>query len=146
MMIRLFNPSDVYKIADLTHVNLREDYPMSFFLNIAHYWPEGFIIAEKDGDMVGFIMGVISGIRQSRILMLAVREQYRKQGIASALIRSFISSSMLKGTDTVILEVRITNGEAITLYSKLGFRTIGSLRAYYKDGEDGLRMQLVLQT
>ncbi len=146
MMIRLFAPGDVYKIADITHRNLNEDYPMSFFLNVAHYWPEGFLIAEKDGEIAGFIMGVISGIRQSRILMLAVQAPYRKQGVASALIRSFIAASMLKGTDTVILEVRITNNEAITLYSKLGFRTIGSLRAYYKDGEDGLRMQMILQS
>jgi len=146
MMIRIFNQDDVYKVADITYTTLREAYPVSFFLNVFTYWPEGFLVAEKDGDVVGFIMGVISNVRQSRILMLAVKEQHRWNGIASALIRTFISSSMLKGTDTVILEVRISNVTAINLYSKLGFRTIDSLRAYYKDGEDGLRMHLVLQS
>lgn len=90
-------------------------------------------------------MGVVSGVRQSRILMLAIRDRYRRTGIASTLIRSFISSSMLKSFDSVILEVRVSNGPAINLYNKLGFKTIGSLRSYYRDGEDGLRMQLVLQ-
>ena len=47
---------------------------------------------------------------------------------------------------SIVLEARISNVTAINLYSKLGFRTIGSLRAYYRDGEDGVRMQLVLQT
>jgi len=146
MMIRVFGPNDACRIAEITRTTLREEYPPSFFQNISNYWPEGFLIAEKEGEIAGFIMGVISNVRQSRILMLAVTDHHRRSGIASALIRAFVSSSMLKGTDTVILEVRISNGTAITLYSKLGFRTIGNIRGYYKDGEDGIRMQLLLQT
>lgn len=146
MMIRVFGSNDAYKVADITRATLREDYQPQFFLNVANYWPEGFLIAEKDGEIVGFIMGVISNVRQSRILMLAVTDHHRKSGVASALIRAFISSSMLKGTDTIVLEVRVSNGTAVNLYSKLGFKTIGYIRGYYKDGEDGIRMQLLLQT
>jgi len=146
MMIRVFEQNDVYKVADITHTMLKEAYPLSFFLNISRHWPEGFLVAEREGEIVGFIMGVVSDVRQSRILMLAVKEPHRKIGIASALIRSFVSSSLLKGLYSIVLEARISNVTAINLYSKLGFRTIGSLRAYYRDGEDGVRMQLVLQT
>ena len=144
MMIRLFASDDVYKVADITHTTLREAYPISFFLSVARYWPEGFMVAVEDGEVIGFILGAFSGVRQSRILMLAVRDQYRNRGIASTLIRSFISSSMLKGADSVILEVRVSNTTAIQLYTQLGFKMTGSLRAYYRDGEDGLRMQMVL--
>ncbi len=146
MMIRVFTPNDVYKVADITHDTLREAYPISFFLTVSQYWPEGFLVAVDEGEVVGFVTGVMSGVRQSRILMLAVKDKHRRAGIASTLIRSFISSSMLKGADSVILEVRVSNGPAITLYNKLGFKMIGSLRAYYRDGEDGYRMQLMLQT
>lgn len=145
MIIRVFTPNDVYKVADLTHVSLKEAYPISFFLTVSQYWPEGFLVAEEDGEVAGFVAGVISGVRQSRMLMLAIKEQHRRRGIASMLIRSFISSSLLRGADSVILEVRVSNGTAINLYTKMGFKTIGSLRAYYRDGEDGLRMQKVLQ-
>lgn len=146
MMIRVFAPDDVYKVADITHTTLREAYPIAFFLNVSRYWPEGFLVAVEEGEVVGFIVGVISGVKQARILMLAVREHHRRHGTASTLIRSFISSSLLKGADSVILEVRVSNAIAINLYSKLGFRTVGSLRAYYRDGEDGLRMQMLLQS
>jgi ribosomal-protein-alanine N-acetyltransferase len=145
MMIRVFTPNDVYKVADITHESLREAYPISFFLTVSQYWPEGFLVAVDEGEIVGFVMGVMSGVRQSRILMLAIRERHRRIGTASTLIRSFTSSSMLKGADSVILEVRVSNGPAINLYNKLGFKTISSLRAYYRDGEDGYRMQLILQ-
>jgi len=146
MMIRVFTPDDVYKVADITHESLREAYPISFFLTISQYWPEGFLVAVEEGEITGFVTGVMSGVRQARILMLAVRDRHRKGGIASTLIRSFISSSMLKGADSIVLEVRVSNKPAINLYDKLGFKLIGSLRAYYRDGEDGYRMQLVLQT
>ncbi len=74
MMIRVFDQNDVFKILDITNTILREVYPATFFMNISRHWPEGFLIAEKDGEIVGFIMGVISDVRQSRILMLAVKE------------------------------------------------------------------------
>ena len=142
----MFDPRDVQEIMAITEKSLREAYPSSFFQTIAQYWPEGFLVAENDKEMVGFIMGVISGIKQARILMLAVKDSYRRAGIASALIRSFKSSCSLKGLDSIILEVRVSNSAAINLYSKFGFRIVNSLRAYYRDGEDGYRMEMVLQT
>jgi ribosomal protein S18 acetylase RimI-like enzyme len=39
----------------------------------------------------------------------------------------------------------VSNGPAVNLYNKLGFKMTSSLRAYYRDGEDGYRMQIVLQ-
>jgi ribosomal-protein-alanine N-acetyltransferase len=46
------------------------------------------------------------------------------------------------GVDYVILEVRVSNTPAITLYKKLGFEIRDLLRAYYSDGEDGYLMVL----
>ena len=146
LTIRVFNPADVQTIADITESSLKEAYPTSFFLTISQYWPEGFLVATLNNEIVGFVMGVISGVRQARILMLAVKEGYRKNGIASTLIRSFRSSCGLKSMDSIILEVRISNASAINLYNKFGFRTIGMLKVYYRDGEDGMRMELVLQS
>jgi|GEM_PF-128666 len=146
LTIRMFDPADVQDIVSITEKALRETYPPSFFLTIAQYWPEGFLVAEVDTEIVGFIMGVISGIKQARILMLAVKENYRRNGIASALLRAFRSSCSLKGLDSIILEVRVSNKAAINLYNKFGFRIINAMKAYYRDGEDGYRMETVLQS
>jgi ribosomal-protein-alanine N-acetyltransferase len=36
--------------------------------------------------------------------------------------------------------VRVSNDRAITLYERLGYRTVGRLEAYYKDGEPAFLM------
>ena len=38
------------------------------------------------------------------------------------------------------LTVRVSNQGAITMYEKMGYRTIDIWRGYYNDGEDGLVM------
>jgi len=146
LTIRVFTPEDVQVIADITQSSLNESYPPSFFLTIAQYWHEGFLVAEIEKEIVGFIMGVISGVKQARILMIAVKSPYRRNSIASAMVRSFKSSCAMKNLDTIVLEVRISNTVALNMYNKLGFRTISMLKAYYRDGEDGYRMEIVLQS
>jgi len=146
LTIRVFTPEDVQAIADITQSSLNESYPPSFFLTIAQYWHEGFLVAEIEKEIVGFIMGVISGVKQARILMIAVKSPYRRNSIASAMVRSFKSSCAMKNLDTIVLEVRISNTVALNMYNKLGFRTISMLKAYYRDGEDGYRMEIVLQS
>ena len=146
LTIRVCSNHDIHIIGEITRTALREAYPDSFFETIGNYWPEGFLVAESGGQIVGFVMGIISGVKQARILMLAVQEPYRRNGIASTLIRSFKSSCLMKGLDSIILEVRISNTPAINLYGKFGFKLTSTLRGYYRDGEDGYRMELVLQS
>lgn len=144
--IRLFKIEDLQEIREITELTLGESYPESFFQTISLHWPEGSLVATQKGKIVGFIMGVISGLRQARILMLAVKGECRHAGIASTLIRSFMSSCIVRSIDSIILEVRISNAEAINLYGKFGFRIVENLRSYYRDGEGGYRMHLVLQS
>jgi ribosomal protein S18 acetylase RimI-like enzyme len=43
------------------------------------------------------------------------------------------------------LTVRISNDNAISLYEQEGYRTVDIWKQYYKDGEDGLVMEKILQ-
>lgn len=146
LTIRLLRPSDINEISELTRSSLGEIYPTSFYMTVLEHWPEGSLIATENDRIVGFIMGVISNVRQARILMLAVREDHRRSGIAKMLLRAFISSCLIGGICSIILEVRISNIAAINLYTEFGFSIIDNLRSYYRDGEDGLRMEIVLQS
>ncbi|MGI0084550.1 MAG: GNAT family N-acetyltransferase [Nitrososphaerales archaeon] len=40
-----------------------------------------------------------------------------------------------RGCSEVYLEVRVSNEPAISLYLKLGMRTVATHRGYYRDGE-----------
>lgn len=146
LSIRPFTPSDVMHISRITQETLEENYPTTFFITIAEHWPEGFLVVTEQGNIVGFLAGVISGPSKARILMIAVKNEYRRTGLAKMLTQSFISSCILQNINTIVLEVRMSNMPAVNLYLKLGFKIVETLYSYYRDGENGLRMELLLQS
>ncbi|HDP96265.1 MAG TPA: hypothetical protein ENN25_01030, partial [Euryarchaeota archaeon] len=66
LTVRLLRPSDVNSITELTRSSLGEAYPTSFYLTIIEHWPEGSLVATDGNRIAGFIVGVISGVRQAR--------------------------------------------------------------------------------
>ena len=77
---------------------------------------------------------------------IAVREDWQRRGVASALMGEMIRRSQAEGALTAILEVRPSNRRAIRLYNKLGFRVCGIRPSYYTDsGEDALILRAELR-
>ena len=73
------------------------------------------------------------------LMNIAVDPAARRRGLATALLEELISRA---GPDAAYtLEVRTSNGAAIDLYEKFGFRAAGVRTRYYQDtGEDALIM------
>jgi len=98
------------------------------------------LIAEKNGKMVGFVMGVLSSENSGRILVLFVRKEYRGLGIGKKLMQAVIKRFITKyGVREISLEVHEKNLTAIKLYESLGFKKVKKLEGYY-EGEDGWLM------
>jgi ribosomal-protein-alanine N-acetyltransferase len=76
---------------------------------------------------------------------IAVDPPARRRGIATALLEEMIARA---GADAAYtLEVRPSNGSAISLYERFGFRSAGTRRRYYQDtGEDALIMWRTTET
>ena len=73
---------------------------------------------------------------------LAVHPSFRRRGVARALLGRLLEDARVAGVELAFLEVRPSNGEALTLYESLGFRVIGRRKSYYFDtGEDALVME-----
>lgn len=125
---------------EITEEALGENYPLSLFLDIQGAWPEGFIIVERDGLIIGFLAAVIPATRRARILMLAVREGTRNQGIGTSLMEEFTRRCRSRGIASQELEVRKSNAGAIRFYERLGFAIRYLLPRFYTDGEDGFKM------
>lgn len=80
-----------------------------------------------------------------RLMNLAVRQDCRRQGIASYLVRHAIEEGITQGTTRALLEVRAGNCVGQVLYQALGFREYGCRRSYYTNpNEDAILMQLSL--
>ena len=73
------------------------------------------------------------------VMNVAVDPTQRRRGIATAMLNALLERV---GRDAQLtLEVRRSNGGAITLYESFGFRSAGVRRRYYQDnGEDAIVM------
>lgn len=79
------------------------------------------------------------------ILKVAVDESFRNQGIGKRLIVKTLEYFIPRGASHAVLEVRLDNYGAISLYEKLGFESLRIRRNYYAEtGEDALVMLLDL--
>jgi [ribosomal protein S18]-alanine N-acetyltransferase len=102
--------------------------------------PSGICLAGLiDGRIVGYL--VCSRYDTVWHLMnVAIDDRLRRRGIATALIEKLFELADGPG-EQYTLEVRTSNGAAIELYGRFGFRSAGTRRAYYHDNrEDALIM------
>jgi len=98
----------------------------------------------QDRNLLGAIVGQCVA-DQAEIHEVAVSENARRMGHASALVRSFLATAKVRGAETCFLEVRAGNMAAIALYRSLAFDDCGRRRSYYADGEDALVLSRSLE-
>lgn len=100
------------------------------------------LVAFVENVAVGF-MNVWQVLDEVCINDLAVLEDYRRKGIASALMEQMMRE--IKTAQCVTLEVRKSNFAALALYEKFGFVKVGQRRDFYSQPtEDAVLMTLSL--
>lgn len=82
--------------------------------------PDLFLLAEKDGQLVGAVMGGFDG-RRGMVYHLAVHESCRKQGIGAALMEELEKRLIAKGCIRSYLLVVPGNEEVVEFYEKRGW-------------------------
>ena len=99
-----------------------------------------FFVAEVDEEVAGYI-GMYVVCENCYVTNVAVFPQYRRQGVAKALIKMAMLTADTMETDFISLEVRPSNEPAISLYKSFGFEQNGLRKNYYKNPtEDALIM------
>ena len=152
--LRRFKPSDLDGVIRINRECLPENYTALFFINLYKRFPGTFIVAEADGEIVGYIMcrietGIPSfkllGItKKGHVISVAVLPSHERKGIGYALIREAMQAMVNYNAKECYLEVRESNLSALHLYKKLGFETARTLRNYYVDGEDAIVLAIHL--
>jgi len=147
--LRRFKPSDLERVMHINRVCLPENYSSFFFLDLYKRFPETFLVAEEDGEVVGYVMCRIEtglpsfeiGIgKKGHVISIAVLPKYQHQGVGYALMQEAMQSMLLYKAKKCFLEVRTSNTPAVKLYEKMGFEIARTLRGYYADGEDAYMM------
>jgi ribosomal-protein-alanine N-acetyltransferase len=75
---------------------------------------------------------------------LCTRPAERRKGYAAALLAYVFAAAQKKGVSKVLLEVNASNGAAMSLYRRLGFKVDAERKKYYRDGHDALLMSRAL--
>lgn len=89
-----------------------------------------FITASIDGETAGYA-GMHHVVDEGYITNVAVFSEFRRRGIAKALVAELLRYGAENGLRMLTLEVRESNAAARALYSKLGFLAAGLRRNYY---------------
>ncbi len=87
-------------------------------------------VLERDFELAAYaIMSIGAG--ESHILNLCVSPQFQGQALGCAMLDHMLEIAQKHRADTVFLEVRPTNFDAIKLYFNAGFDEVGIRRNYY---------------
>jgi ribosomal-protein-alanine N-acetyltransferase len=138
--IRKFKASDFEQVLHIEREAFHDSNP---YLHIKLYemHSDGFLVAEKNGVILGYIIGVLTDDYEGRIFSLAVRREYSRRGIGTALLRRMLDIFHERGIPSARLEVRFSNRAAQSLYRKLDFIETGCILGYYRDGENAMVMR-----
>ena len=138
MIITKMTESHVAQVATLEKLCFRDPWSensvASELNNALSLW-----LVAVDGERVAGYVGSQTVMDESDMMNVAVHPDYRKQGIATALILGLVEELRKRGSRSLTLEVRASNETAISVYSKLDFQEVGRRKNYYRNPrEDAL--------
>ncbi len=147
---RPFKPSDLEEVIRINRDCLPENYTPLFFMNLYKRYPQAFIVAEINKELVGYIMSRIESgapnfkllavTKKGHVISLAVLPKHQQKGIGYSLMLEATQAMTNYNAKECYLEVRTSNLAALGLYKKLGFEKSRTLRNYYADGENAYLM------
>lgn len=94
-----------------------------------------WLVAVNDDTVVGYI-GSQTTTGGTDVMNIAVHPDWRRRGIAESLIDRLILELRNWGSNSLMLEVRASNGPAISLYEKMGFSHVGRRPNYYRNPKE----------
>jgi ribosomal-protein-alanine N-acetyltransferase len=121
---------DLNKIYDLELESYSFPWTKEILRDCILYKYDSFTVFFNE-NLVGYVIAKIT-YPETHILNLTVKKTFRKKGIGKALIELIASESRLRNSENIILEVRVDNIKAQSLYKKLNFEIIGTRKDYYE--------------
>lgn len=150
MDIETFTRSDLDDVLGIETRSFRQPWSRKSFMDELSCKESITLVMRGHSDepgrrVFGYMCGRLNR-EEMYILKLAVSENCRRYGIASRLLEESIRRAASKNTVSAVLDVRLSNRPAISLYRKHGFQTVGIRPKYYLDtGEDALVMRKQLK-
>ncbi len=134
-MIRCIKQSDVKTIVEDEKRIFGDSLGEGTLLNGISNDMYRYFVCEEDEKIISYIgLWIDSNIAQ--VLNFYVNEEYRNKGYGKKMLEYALEYLDSLDVNTISLEVRPSNLNAIDLYEKYGFSYSHKRKYYYNDGED----------
>ena len=137
VIVPLTSPQEIDGILAVEAESFTNPWTRDMYLaELEHHGVAYFLLAKNDdGQIVGFC-SFWYVLDEVHVNNLAVLPEYRRRGVASAILKHMFSETRRMGAKRVTLEVRRSNVAAQQLYENFGFAVAGVRRGYYRQPEE----------
>lgn len=141
ILIRMARDSDLADLALIEKECFSEPWSIDSFMSEFASENSVFIAAEDESGVIcGFVTASFV-LDEININNVAVRTEYRKCGIGTALLEKLDEYAAEINAGFINLEVRESNIPAVDLYKKLGYVQVGLRKNFYcKPDENAILM------
>jgi tRNA threonylcarbamoyl adenosine modification protein YeaZ len=99
-----------------------------------------YIAAESNGELIGYA-GIYYLSDFADVHTITVSPEHRRKGIGREFLKRLINWARVKKAESIMLEVRVGNEEALPLYIENGFTEISRRQNYYGPGLTAIIMR-----
>lgn len=145
MIVRKFKPKDLKRVYEIENMSFNQSYGINMFQQL-YEMGVGFLVAEEDGYVIGYVLFWIKYENYGHIISIAVDKNYRRLKAGTQLLVKAISILSLLNLNTIYLEVNENNPGAVEFYRTFGFKIDRVVPGYYEDGDGAILMYLHLKS
>lgn len=135
MIILPMNESHVAQIAELEKICFSDPWSENSVASELNNPLSVWLVAEENGIVCGYV-GSQTVLDETDMMNIAVHPDFRRKGIAAALIAELVRLLKERGSRILRLEVRESNAPAISLYETMGFTQLGFRKNYYRNPKE----------
>jgi ribosomal-protein-alanine acetyltransferase len=131
---------DARALAEAELVSFSDPWPPQFF--VSEILADGRfnrLLVDAGGAMVAYLFCAWQYL-DLHVLKVATLPQFRRAGLARRLMVLAEDHAVEMAGESLTLEVRVSNTDAIALYEALEYQQVGTRTSYYQDGEDAVVM------
>ena len=142
LILRPMQRSDIKVLAEIESAAYEFPWELETFRSCFkigyHCW-----VGERAREVVGYGISTI-GAGESHVLNLCVAPNWQGRGYGRVILQKLIDEATRLKADSLFLEVRPSNPNAIKLYRSVGFNEIGMRKDYYPARNNGREDALVM--
>lgn len=131
VIIRNMQESDIEMVANIEAAAFSQPWSANGFRDALHMGNAIFLVAEENKKILGYI-GMYISLDEAEITNVAVEVSERRRGIGRMLLDEMKKEAEQHGITRIVLEVRVSNQNAIHLYERGGFVDCGIRRGFYQ--------------